>query len=173
MALVDEDRRIVDVNRPAMALTGFARPQLIGHLADDFFPDHEKEGFVREWRQLVLSGDGMAEREVICADGGRVTVEYTASRRAVGSRRLVLYLATHVRGAPEPATPTPIKAYSFSPREQEIVRLVARGFTTRDVADELHLSLETVRTHIRNAMGKLAARTRAQLVAKALQDRLI
>jgi DNA-binding NarL/FixJ family response regulator len=53
------------------------------------------------------------------------------------------------------------------------VRLVAQGFTTRDIADELRLSLETVRTHIRNAMGKLRARTRAQLVAKALQERLM
>jgi PAS domain S-box-containing protein len=162
MAVVDEDRRIVDVNPPAMALTGFARPELIGRTADEFFADHEKPDFEREWLQLVLSGDGMAEREMVCADGGRVTIQYRASRRAVGSRRLVVYLATQVR----PVT-------GFSPREQEIVRLVAQGFTTRDIADELRLSLETVRTHIRNAMAKLRARTRAQLVARALQERMI
>lgn len=173
MALVDEDRRIVDVNPPAMALTGFDRPQLIGRVADEFVADHEKKGFEREWRQLVMTGDNMAEREMLCADGGRITIQYRATRRAVGSRRLVLYLATQVRPAGEPSAPTAIRGYAFSPREQEIVRLVAQGFTTRDIADELRLSLETVRTHIRNAMGKLRARTRAQLVAKALQDRLI
>jgi len=173
MALVDEDRRIVDVNPPAMALTGFARPQLIGRVADEFVADHEKAGFQREWRQLLLTGDNMAEREMLCADGGRITIQYRATRRDVGGRRLVLYLATQVRAAGEPDAPTAIRGYAFSPREQEIVRLVAQGLTTRDIADELRLSLETVRTHIRNAMGKLRARTRAQLVAKALQDRMI
>src|SRR3954447_2653562 len=173
MALVDEDRRIVEVNPSATALTGFARSQLIGRAADDFVPDHEKEGFDREWRQLLLTGDGNAEREMLCADGGRVTIQYRASRSIVGERRLVLYLATQVRPALEAAQPTAIRSYSFSPREQEIVRLVAQGLTTRDIADQLRLSLETVRTHIRNAMGKLSARTRAQLVAKALQERLI
>ncbi|MFL5886193.1 MAG: LuxR C-terminal-related transcriptional regulator [Thermoleophilaceae bacterium] len=173
MALVDEDRHIVDVNPPATALTGFARPQLIGRVADEFVSDREKDGFRREWRQLLLTGDGVAEREMLCADGGTVTIQYTASRRVVGGRRFVLYLATHIRSANEPAETPAIRGHAFSPREQEIVRLVAQGFTTRDIADELRLSLETVRTHIRNAMGKLRARTRAQLVAKALQERLM
>jgi PAS domain S-box-containing protein len=174
MALVDEDRRIVDVNPPAEALTGFARPQLIGRVADEFFAEHERAGFAREWRELVQNGDGHAEREMLCADGGRVLIRYKASHRAVGDRRFVLYLATQVRPAarPDPQSRSAGR-YTFSPREREVVQLVAQGLTTRDIADELRVSLETVRTHIRNAMAKLGSRTRAQLVAKALAERLI
>jgi DNA-binding CsgD family transcriptional regulator len=48
------------------------------------------------------------------------------------------------------------------------------GLETNEIAQELHVSPETVRTHVRNAMAKLGAHTRAQLVAIALcTDRTI
>jgi DNA-binding CsgD family transcriptional regulator len=59
---------------------------------------------------------------------------------------------------------------SLSPREKEIVHLVALGLTGPEIADELHISHDTVRTHVRNAMTKLNARSRAHLVAKALGE---
>jgi PAS domain S-box-containing protein len=174
MVLVDEDRRIIDVNPPAEALTGFARRQLIGRLADEFFAEHERAGFAREWRELVPRGEGNAEREMLCADGGRVMIRYKAARRTAGGRRLCLYLATQVRPAPkDDAERGSAVRYAFSPREREVVQLVAQGLTTRHIADELDVSLETVRTHIRHAMAKLGSRTRAQLVAKALAEGLI
>jgi DNA-binding CsgD family transcriptional regulator len=62
---------------------------------------------------------------------------------------------------------------ALSARERDIVRLIALGSTSTEIADELHITPHTVRTHVRNAMGKLRARSRAQLVAKALGDGLI
>jgi DNA-binding CsgD family transcriptional regulator len=56
----------------------------------------------------------------------------------------------------------------LSEREREVVTLVALGRDTREIAGELHISPETVRTHVRNAMAKLGVRTRAQLVADVL-----
>jgi DNA-binding CsgD family transcriptional regulator len=53
------------------------------------------------------------------------------------------------------------------------VRLVALGMTGREIAAELHLAHHTVRTHVRNAMVKTGARSRAHLVAKALADGLV
>jgi DNA-binding CsgD family transcriptional regulator len=53
-------------------------------------------------------------------------------------------------------------------REREVVTLIALGRDTGQIARELHIASETVRTHVRNAMSKLKARTRAQLVAIAL-----
>jgi PAS domain S-box-containing protein len=173
MALLDEDARILDVNRPAMAMTGFPRAELVGRVADEFVVEEERADFAHEWQELVLRGDDVAEHELICAGGGRVTVRYKASRRAVGSGARVLFLATHVRQGPKAAVQDAASIRAFSPREREIVRLVAQGLTTRDIADDLGLAIETVRTHIRNAMGKLGARTRAQLVGKAMAERLI
>ena len=56
----------------------------------------------------------------------------------------------------------------LSKREQEIVRLIALGSTGPEIADELQIAHNTVRTHIRNSMTKLRARSRAHLVANAL-----
>jgi DNA-binding NarL/FixJ family response regulator len=57
----------------------------------------------------------------------------------------------------------------LSPREREIMGLLSQGLSGEEVASRLFLSPETVRTHVRNAMGKLGAATRAHAVALALQ----
>jgi DNA-binding NarL/FixJ family response regulator len=59
-------------------------------------------------------------------------------------------------------------AKTLSRRESEILSLLAQGLTGEEIAKRLVLSPETVRTHIRNAMEKLDARTRTEAVVKAL-----
>lgn len=59
---------------------------------------------------------------------------------------------------------------TLSPRELEILRLLADGLTGEAIAGRLFLSPETVRTHVRNATAKLGARTRVQAVALAVRD---
>lgn len=61
----------------------------------------------------------------------------------------------------------PVKA--LSRREAEILALLAQGLTGEQIAQRLVLSPETIRTHVRNAMGKLEARTRTEAVVKALE----
>jgi DNA-binding CsgD family transcriptional regulator len=58
-------------------------------------------------------------------------------------------------------------------REREIVGALAEGMSGAQIAEQLVLSPETVRTHVRNAMSKLGATTRSQAVALALQYREI
>jgi DNA-binding CsgD family transcriptional regulator len=55
-------------------------------------------------------------------------------------------------------------------RERELVTLIALGRSTEEIAEELCISGATVRTHVRNAMSKLGAHTRAQLVALVLSN---
>jgi len=57
----------------------------------------------------------------------------------------------------------------LSPREREILELLAHGLSGEDAAKQLYLSSETVRTHVRNAMAKLDASTRVHAVALAMQ----
>jgi DNA-binding NarL/FixJ family response regulator len=57
----------------------------------------------------------------------------------------------------------------LSPREREIMGLLSQGMSGEEAAKKLFLSSETVRTHVRNAMSKLGAATRAHAVALALQ----
>ena len=58
-------------------------------------------------------------------------------------------------------------------REREILSALAEGMSGAQIAEQLVLSPETVRTHVRNAMSKLGATTRSQAVALALQHREI
>ena len=58
---------------------------------------------------------------------------------------------------------------TLSPRESEILGLLSQGLSGEEAAKQLFLSAETVRTHVRNAMTKLGAATRAHAVALALQ----
>jgi PAS domain S-box-containing protein len=56
----------------------------------------------------------------------------------------------------------------LSPREHQVVELLASGNTGEEVADRLGISPATVRVHVRNATGKLGASTRTQAVAIAV-----
>jgi DNA-binding NarL/FixJ family response regulator len=60
---------------------------------------------------------------------------------------------------------------SLSPRELEILELLADGLNGQMIAERLFLSPETVRTHVRNATAKLGARTRVQAVALVVRGR--
>jgi DNA-binding NarL/FixJ family response regulator len=57
---------------------------------------------------------------------------------------------------------------ALSSRESQILEMLAQGLTGEEIAQRLVLSPETVRTHVRNAMAKLDARTRTEAVVKAL-----
>ncbi len=58
----------------------------------------------------------------------------------------------------------------LSDRELEVVHHGAHGRSGPEIADELGIAHDTVRTHVRNAMEKVGARSRAHLVAKALGE---
>ena len=57
----------------------------------------------------------------------------------------------------------------LSPREREIMHAMAEGLTAERISEELAISVETVRTHVRNAIRKLQARNRVHAIALALE----
>ena len=78
------------------------------------------------------------------------------------------YLDARLR--PPPANGSSSRARGLlSPREREVLDLLGHGLTGEDISQRLHLSPETVRTHVRNAMDKLGAHTRVHAITLALQ----
>jgi DNA-binding NarL/FixJ family response regulator len=61
----------------------------------------------------------------------------------------------------------------LSPRERQILTLLAEGRTQRQIADELVISSKTVATHIQHVLSKLGVNTRAQAVAMAFRKGLV
>jgi DNA-binding NarL/FixJ family response regulator len=64
-------------------------------------------------------------------------------------------------------------ADELTPREQEVVKLVAEAHTNREIAEILHLAEKTVESHRANAMRKLGMRDRVELVRYAIRRGLI
>jgi two-component system, NarL family, response regulator NreC len=61
----------------------------------------------------------------------------------------------------------------LSPRETEVLRSIALGYTSAEIARKLHLSRRTIETHRANIHRKLGLATRAELVHFALRRNLI
>ena len=61
----------------------------------------------------------------------------------------------------------------LSAREREVLTLISRGYTSAEIGHKLYLSHETIRTHARNILVALGARSRAHAVALALRDGVI
>ena len=79
--------------------------------------------------------------------------------------RKVLKELSRPSGRPPTADP-------LTPREVEVLRLVARGWSNQEIADELFISETTVRTHVSNILGKLHLASRTQAALFALREGL-
>ncbi|GAA3681785.1 hypothetical protein GCM10022224_052560 [Nonomuraea antimicrobica] len=79
--------------------------------------------------------------------------------------------------APAPRTPHPAPAArdlsDITRREREVLTLVGRGMSNSEIAEHLHLTVGTVKTHIGRLPAKLGARDRAQLVIAAYEGGLV
>jgi PAS domain S-box-containing protein len=175
MLLVDEDRRVVSVNDAALRLLGRTRRGVMGERLRTFVADGPLAS-EDEWNAWLAAGRFSGEVDLMRPDGTPVAVQWGASTEVVTGRRLVLFVCLGTsrwgrRFRREPPLDEP--DFELTAREREIVRLVALGHTAREIGDELHISHDTVRTHVRNAMEKLHARSRAHLVAKAVADGLV
>jgi PAS domain S-box-containing protein len=172
MILVDDDRRCVEVNAAFAQLLGYERRELIGRRYHEFavkppLPDDA-------WRELLRGQDFYVTRELRRADGQRVAVELAGHRETVTGRGLILIVVLRrLRGSRSANGDDNASDAALTGRELEIVEMIALGLTGPEIASELHLSHATVRTHVRNAMNKLGAHSRAHLVAKALGDGIV
>jgi len=75
-------------------------------------------------------------------------------------------------GLPRPPQKGLEPSQELSGREREVVALIARGLSNREIADELVLSKRTVEHHIANILSKLGFTNRAQIVRWAIENGL-
>ena len=102
-----------------------------------------------------------------------------SARLRAKNRRCLVYSPTQ-SPKPEPASshepdqPPVVSSAApgnpLTPREQDVLEQMVLGLGNNEIAEQLFLSLETVKTHVRNVMGKLKARHRTQAVIIALQN---
>jgi len=175
MVLLDEERRHVDANGAYLRLLGHSLETLRGEPIYVFVAGGPVAS-PAEWQEMLTAGAGTGEAHMLALDGSTVSVQWAATAEQVTGHYFVLFVALSTsrwgrrfRRAIDPGTETA----TLTRRELEIVRLVALGRSGPEIADELHIAHDTVRTHVRNAMTKVGARSRAQLVAKVIGDGLV
>jgi DNA-binding NarL/FixJ family response regulator len=67
---------------------------------------------------------------------------------------------------------TKILSTKLSVRELEVLRLIKKGKTNREIAQLLNISFNTVKTHVDNIFGKLNVKNRTQAAMKAIQKNI-
>lgn len=130
---------------------------------------------------LTMHDDVGYLREAFGAGAAGYVVKKAADVELVAALRTVASGDTYVHPnlgaallAQEPA-PSGARgqAPDISPRELEVLRLIAVGFTNPEIAEKLGLSVRTIETHRANLMQKLGLRSRAELVRMARDSGLV
>jgi PAS domain S-box-containing protein len=106
-----------------------------------------------------------AEVVLVQEDGERIGVEVSSVPLYSGGQIIGVFgQLVHVDEEPD----RPLHPH-LTPRQAEVLRLLERGESTQQIARELHLSLETVRNHIRHLLRALGVHSRLEAVALARQ----
>jgi len=159
---------IRELKSPANALQGAA---YVPHIL--VFSVFGEEGHVL--RAIEAGADGYLLKG--CSQGELIiAIEQAARGESPISPPIARYLLRHFRedaAAPmSPATdaaPSDLRVVSspLSPREEAVLKLVAQGYVTEEIADKLTITSHTVASHIRNIYVKLQVHKRAQAVSEA------
>jgi DNA-binding NarL/FixJ family response regulator len=165
--------RLITDAQPAVALVDVRMPRLSGIELAKLLPAAAPETSVVFYtafgdrallsEALDVGARGFVLKEAPLADLVRA-VQLVAGGEAYVDPVLAGVL---VRGQLSGGLPT------LTQREREVLRLLADGLANEQIGKELHISAETVRTHVRKAMMKLEADTRTEAVATALRQSII
>ncbi|AEW92412.1 MULTISPECIES: response regulator transcription factor [Streptomycetaceae] len=97
-------------------------------------------------------------------------VRAAASGDSLISPSITVRLLKHMAAAPPAPPAAPPPAEPPTPRELEVIAMVARGLTNEEAAEALHVSLSTVKTHLGNIQRKLGSRNRVEIAAWAWEN---
>ncbi len=169
---------LVRAKRPNLALLDITMPDMNGleatrHITT-YYPEvrvliltiHEEETFFFEALRAGASGYVLK---------GASSEELLMAIRAVheGGVYLPPMLARHLAREYIQHHPPADEQDPLTPREREILTLIAQGYTNQEIAAKLHLSLNTVKTHRRHIYEKLNLHSRAALIEYALRRGLL
>jgi DNA-binding CsgD family transcriptional regulator len=171
MVIVDDDRRYLHANAPARLAFHLSLAELRARRIDDLTPAAMLPLMETMWSRLVEAGLVTGTYEVTSPEGGSWDVVYYAVTSQRPGSHVIAFAPA---GWPDDELDLSASAGLAAPdgsaqdltaRERQIVALLAHGLTGEEIAARLDLSRETIRTHIRNAMRRMGAKTRPHLVA--------
>jgi DNA-binding NarL/FixJ family response regulator len=151
-----------------------SREALLAKRIDDLASARTQARLEQLWRKF-LSGQTMTGTfPIVLPNGLRRNVVFQARASVRPGRHLISFQPAPTGGRPSGLELGDLgTAARLTFREREILTHLARGSNAKAIAEAATLSPETVRTHVRNAMRKVGARTRPHAVALAIASRQI
>lgn len=128
---------------------------------------------------LALAGHLDAARAALAAGAGGVVSRQSDTDRIVAAARAVYAGLRVVDGEfsellqPEEEAEVPIPLANLTPREQEVLELMARGLSNPEIAEELGVTRHTAKFHVKAILDKLGAQTRTEAVVLAARNGLL
>lgn len=164
--VIDRSGVIRWVNDAARRIVGDVRGrQMTSVLA----PEERRRGREIFFRNLTGPREGSDNKGILLtSDGDRVAVELSAVPLARGGHVIGVFGQFKDVEDKAPQAPHP----RLTPRQVEVLRLLEQGRSTQQIANELHLSIETVRNHIAALLRTLDVHSRIEAVAVARGDHL-
>jgi NarL family two-component system response regulator LiaR len=136
-----------------------------------------------ESRVLVLTSFGEEEKVFASIKAGAIgyllknvpaeDIERAIRSVACGELHLQSVIAQKVLDEFNPAASQPTSQAQLTDRETQILTLIARGFTNKEIASDLTISIKTVKTHVSNILNKLHYRDRSEAALYAIQSGLV
>jgi PAS domain S-box-containing protein len=162
--IIDRDGIIRWLNPAAQRLVGDVRGT---HMTSALAPEEWHRGHEIFTRNLLGPREGSDNRGILLdAEGERFTAELSTVPLARGG--CVIGVFGQIKGIADtpPAPPHP----TLTPRQSEVLRLLEHGHSTEQIACELHVSVATVRNHIRHVLQALGVHSRLEAVAIARRE---
>jgi PAS domain S-box-containing protein len=156
------------VNPAAQRLVGDVRGRQFTSVVAPEETRRAREHFARNIAGTARHVD--TEVVALDADGNRISLEISSVRLMRGDHCVGVF--GQVADVDEDLEDDPPHPH-LTPRQSEVLRLLARGRSTTGIARELQLSVETVRNHIRHLLRALGAHSRLEAVAIARRDHLV
>jgi PAS domain S-box-containing protein len=165
--VVDKSGVVRWLNKAARRLVGDVRGRQFTSVVAPEETRRAREVFARN----VSGPHGPTDSQVVVigADGERIGVELSSVPLMQGDRVIGVFGQVADVDASAPREPHP----HLTPRQTEVLGLLERGKSTDDIAAELHLSIETVRNHIRHILRALGVHSRLQAVAVSRRQDLV
>ena len=165
--VIDSHGIIRWLNAAAEAIVGDVRGQQLTSVVAPEETRRAREIFTRNLHGPPQGSDNRAV--VLSADGERIEVELSGVPLTSGGH--VVGVFGQVKHIEDTAPPPPPPG--LTPRQVEVLRLLQRGHSTKQIAGELHLSVETVRNHVRRVLKALGVHSRLEAVALAHHGDLV
>jgi len=164
----DVNGRFVHMNAAAERASGKSNAQMLGRHYTDLLPSEARKNVTAHYRRAVERGEP-TDFETVFVDGSGHLRGVRAQHLPLRSNDAIVGVLILAFDASRPLSGlSGLESQPrLTPRQREVLDLIAAGLSTSEIANELTLSSETVRNHLRSLFRELHVHTRPEAIAAA------